>query len=329
LASSIVAFPSSIQSIPEPKIVVDRVDPLEFSSEAAAILREAWSAPCLDYRDDILRWRFDAPSSQATPVGFAAFAGNRAIAFTGAMGARFRIGGSATDGYLLSFCSTRPDSRSSTAVVPLLRAEARMCKSAQLPCLVFAKPGSAGEAILSVLDAVGLKRHNLGQYVTHMGMSQACSAGYSVEPTTPERWAELYNSLPPSADNLMTADVTPKWAAHQTADPCGRRLLVCYGPDGSTTGVAVAADTHSIGVSGRQITPALHYIRCHDAESLRAMMHTAAGNREKVIVSAPNVRYLPESVTREAGFRATKSVFAGYLFAPEKSAVSVTDCEVV
>ncbi|MBX9623780.1 MAG: hypothetical protein K2X82_08190, partial [Gemmataceae bacterium] len=141
------------------------------------------------------------------------------------------LAGRSHEVWLTSFYAAVPGDPG--VALALMRAEIRSLKVTGRPSVVFAAPGSAGEAMLRANDAAGLKRNTLAVARVHGGVVGAGPGGVAAEEATPADGPVLAGLVARDCGGGAIADrPDPATLAHDLGDPLGRCWAVVRGPGG-------------------------------------------------------------------------------------------------
>jgi hypothetical protein len=302
---------------------IESIDPVAMAHQGSDVLSAAWHPPCLAYPPAYIQFQCGFPTDRA-PAAVAAWQGDTMVAFVAAAGRRTNVG----DIYLSSFLALRPGTVSSVAVA-VIRTQIRMILREHCPTLIFAQSGSVGEALLSAIDAMGLRRLPIGEYRVHSAFPPPMPPGLDVEELAPEAWARAMHQLRHEA--LLAPSFDPGTLTHFLRDPGGRRLL-CVRHQGEVVAAAMRAMTEMRTAVGSSQVPALHYIRLRDQqpEPLIALF-AAARDPQSPVVTVPNTSTISTAVAKAARLRATGTAFSAFL-CPNGCAlpeITGTECEIV
>jgi len=285
---------------------IEGVDPIGFAEEAADILRSAWRPPCIAYPADYIRFQCGFPTPFA-PFAFAAWKGERAVAFVAAVGRKSSVG----EIYVSSFLSLRPGTVASVSVA-ILRAQIRASRHLNRPVLFFAQRASAGEYLLGAIETLGLTKTLIGEYREHSAVPGPIPDGIQVSELPPDDWGRETERFRRSS--LLSPVFDPETLAHFQRDPLGRRFL-CARRGDEILATAMAAKTPIVTATGKSWIPVLQYVRLsrQQPEPLAALV-AAAADPAVPVVAVSNPSSLDPAVVK-AGLRATGTSFSVYICA--------------
>jgi hypothetical protein len=294
-------------------------EPAAFSEPAGLILGEAWQFPCLHYSSDYLRWQLSFPGG-VPAFGIMAFDGDEPVAFNGVMPRRLRLQGEPVDVYLSSFHAVRPGWRGAPGAA-VIRTGVRRLREKGTPVVMFAEPGSAGEqVVLATYKAFRYHRSDLGSYPTYGFANRPgpAPATLAVEATKPE-FAEAAALC--AGPLVLWNDPDPVQLTHYCRDPRQRASVVLRQPDGQPVGAAMVIRSEVRTATGIVHVPSIDslFLNKPSADALMALGRFTAerwpgAGTSPTVVLAPNLHGVEPAMIRSAGFRATPSLFKGYLF---------------
>lgn len=320
-------------------VLIEAVDPQGVAGDAARVLQSAWGVPRLRYTAEDLAWQFARPGWDRPRGWLARDRDGRAVAFAAVLPRTVRHAGRPREVWLASFYAAVGDPGNA---LRLLRAEVRELKTAGVASLVFASPGSAGEAMLRCNDAAGLRRNTLAVARVHAGVPAAAPPGAAeAREATPADDAELADLLAlDRRDGVITDAVTPATLAHDRADPRGRCWAVVRHPAGPLVAAACAHLSESVAADGPARVPALSAVtlpRDGAGECLAALVGFAArrwaGRATSAVVTVPNPSGIPADALRAARLRAVPAAWAPFAFCLDPAdpllAATATNLEVI
>jgi hypothetical protein len=305
-------------------VAIEAVDPRGHAAEAAAVLQAAWGPPRLRYAPEDLAWQFARPGWAGPRGWIARDAGGAPVAFAAALPRTVRFAGATREVWLASFYAAAPGPPA--APLALLRAEVRDLKATGRPTVVFAAPGSAGEAALRANDAAGYRRNPLAVARTHAGVGAADGpAGLEVREAAPGDGPDVLavaRAVP--GDRLIADHPDPAALAHDPLDPRGRCWAVVRDAGGAAVAAACVGVNESVTAAGPARLAALWAVAltpAAGADGLAALVGFAArrwaGRTTSPVVTLPNPTGIPPGVLRGARLRALPVAWAPYVFCPD------------
>ena len=320
-------------------VAIEVVDPRGREAEAADVLRAAWPLPRLRYAADDLAWQFGRPG-WGPPRGWAARDGSgRVVAFAASVARSVRHAGAVREVWLSSFYAARPGEPG--AALTLLRTQSLDLKATGRPTVVFATPGSAGEAMLRCNDAVGFTRRPLAVGRVHGGIGGPADGLPAVTEATAADGAELAAFLASRpADRVIRDAPDPAALAHDALDPRGRCWAVVRDVAGRITAAACTHLSRSEVAEGPSAVATLSAVSLppgDDGGPLAALVGFAARRwADRVtspVVTLPNPAGIPPAALRSARLRALPVSWAPFVFCPDPAdpllAAEATDLEVI
>ena len=318
---------------------VEEVDPRACAGEAAAVLRAAWPVPRLRYAPEDLAWQFGRPG-WGPPRGWVVRDdAGAARAFAAALPRTVWHAGQRREVCVTSFYAALPGEIG--VALALLRAEIRALKAIGRPCVVFAAPGSAGEAMLRANDAAGLLRNPLAVARVHGGVAGDPSGQPEAREASPADWPGVADLVARCRRAEAISDhVDPATLEYDRTDPRGRCWAVVPEPDGGVAAAACAHLSEAVTVDGptRVATLTAVVLPADGAgAALAALVGFAArrwaGRATSPVVTLPNPSGVPPAALRAARLRALPAAWAPYLYAHDKAdpllGAAETDLEIV
>jgi hypothetical protein len=302
-------------------VTIEAVDPRGHAAEAAAVLQAAWAPPRLRYAPEDLAWQFARPGWGPPRAWLARNGAGEPVGFAAALPRTVRFAGRPYPVWLCSYYAALASGHG--AAVALLRAEVRDLKATGRPTVVFAAPGSAGEAMLRVNDAAGLRRNTLAQARVHGGVGAADGpAGVEVREAAPADARELADLLAlDRRDGAIGEAVDPAALAHDALDPRGRCWAVVRGPSGALLAAACAHLAETVAADGPARVPTLSAVtlpREGDGDALAGLVGFAArrwaDRATTPVVTVPNPAGISPAALRAARLRALPASWAAYVF---------------
>jgi len=318
------------QAPAEVAVDVGQVDAGAHAAAAAALLRCAWTPPCVRYSDDYVRWHLSHPGA-APAVAVMARDGNRPVGFVALLPRGLARDAGTTSVYVLSFFAVHPEYRGARIGFALA---ARAVALADRPVIVYTQPGSRSARVLArAAEARGWIYRPLAGLRTYAGGSGPGHAGVAVRHATVEEYVAAVKGplAPGDAWRLPTLEE----AAYSLTDPRGACLAVAE-REGATRGAALIVRSQLVTAAGNEDVPALdsvHIDADHAAVLSAFRVFALAWSGGAPVVTAANLHAVPAGAIREAGFRATRSSFDAALIGepsdPFVSETRSTNLEVV
>ena len=300
-------------------LTVETVDPRESVSEAAAVLQAAWPVPRLRYSPKDLCWQLARPG-WGPPRGWLARNGaGEPVGFAAALPRTVWFAGRPYPVWLCSYYAALASENG--AALTLLRAEVRDLKAAGRPSIIFAAPGSPGEAMLRCNDAAGVRRNPLGVHRVHGGVAGP-SGLLEAREATPADIRELADLLAlDRRDGAIGEAVDAAAVAHDALDPRGRCWAVVRGPSGSVLAAACTHLAETVAADGPARVANLSSVtlpREGDGDALAALVAFAArrwaDRATTPVVAVPNPAGISPAALRAARLRALPASWAAYAF---------------
>jgi GNAT superfamily N-acetyltransferase len=277
------------------------------AADAADLLRRAWAAPCVRYSDSYVRWHLTFPATIPT-VAVMATDRTRPVGFVALLPRRIAAGSQTATVYVLSFFAVHPDYRGAHIGSALA---SRIIEIADRPIVVYTEPESQSARVLArAVRSRGWMYRHLGGLRTYAGGRGAEAPSVRVRPATAEEYVAAVTR--PRASGVAWSQTTPEQAAHYLADPRGACLGVAEQPGGVTLGAALIVRAQLLTAAGAENVPALDSVHVDDnhgtvLSAFRAFALEWSGGAQ--VVTAANLDAIPANAIRQAGFRATRSVF--------------------
>jgi GNAT superfamily N-acetyltransferase len=297
------------------RLSVELVDPIRSVARAAAVLRAAWTPPCLHYSDAYVRWQLTFPGN--VPVRLAlAFAGRQSIGCAGLTPRQFLLNGEYTAAYVLSFVAVDPSWRGHGLGARLY--ETLLDGIApQVPIVVFTQPDSTGERLL--LRAFASE-------FTHQPLRQCRAAGYArvlgeqkndgrVRNAREDEFLAALSHI--DAAGIFWNAPSPAVLSHYLSDPRSRSLMVIGNREGEPTGTAMRVAVEIVNGSTLQLVPMLENVRLTEpspSDLEAAFDATGEVMPGSTTVVAPNLSHIDISITRAARARLLPSVYNAHIF---------------
>jgi GNAT superfamily N-acetyltransferase len=277
------------------------------ASDAAALLRCAWAAPCVRYSDSYVRWQLAFPAT-ARPRAVMATDGTRPIGFVALLPRRIATGAGTAVVYVLSLFAVHPEYRGARIGSALA---SRIIEIADRPIVVYTEPESQSARVLARAVRVrGWLYRRLAVLRTYAGGPGAGSAPIAARQATAAEFVAAVTR--PGASGVAWSQPTAEHAAHYLADPRGACLAVVAQPGGDTLGAALIVRAQLLTGAGAEDVPALESVHIHEnhgavLSAFRTFaLHWSGGAS---VVTAANLHAMPAEAIRQAGFRATRSAF--------------------
>jgi GNAT superfamily N-acetyltransferase len=315
---------------------IEQLSPLAACEDAAALLRAAWTPPCVHYSAEYLSWQLSFPGPP--PLAFGAVEADGSLSgFAGATPRRLRLNGVSDYAYLVSFVAVRPDCRGQGLAARLYAALLAEIERAERPVITFAAEGTAGDrALQQAYPASGWTLAALGPCTIHGGLSRTTSTDLAeVIAPTPDSVATLAESQ--TGEGVLWSAPDPAGVAHYAAGP-GRRIVRVDAADGTSSVAGIVAAAEFLTVSGIVTSPIVEtaFVPFPPAtDGLSALVREAAalvpGGGPVLIY---NLQGPEPAQLRAAGLRRTSSPYHAFLAAPVGSnhpflKASATSLEIV
>lgn len=286
----------------------DDVDPAAFATEAAALLRRSWTAPCLRYSDAYVRWQLTFPG--AVPArAVAATDDGRMVGFIALIPREIATPTGPASIYVMSFFAVDPAYRGARIGSQIAR---RIVEISDRPILTYTEPGAHSERAFrqSAASRGWIFRH-VAALRTYAG-SSLLRPGASVvaREATAEEFVAATRTHAPT--QIAWSQPTIAAARHYLADPRGACFAVAEATNGEKVGAALVVRSEVLTADGEENVPSLDMIHLHDrhSEALGAIRSFALARwNTSSIVTAPNLDVVETGMIRQSGFRATKSAF--------------------
>lgn len=304
---------------------IERVSPGDRACEASRVLQAAWTPPCLRYAPEDLEWLFHRPGWGPHYGLMAIDEEERPIGFVGALARRVRFRGQVREVYSSSFLSVVPERGLGSLATALVRIEGRDIRGEGRPILVFAEPGSLGEAMLKGVESVGMVRRSAGTYRVHGGLPPRSTDGLPTAREATETDLDAVVELAAQCEDgtIIRDSLNRAQLEHERADPRGRCLAVVEDNAGRTVAAAAVYRSETIGPRRPETTATIGalWMSRQAPEALRALLaFTAsrwAGTVTSPVVTMPNVTGLNSEFLRASGVRVTPAVWTGWIFAAD------------
>jgi GNAT superfamily N-acetyltransferase len=284
------------------------VDPRAHVSEAAALLRRAWLAPCLRYSDAYVGWQLASPAA-VPPRAVLASDGARTIGFVALIPRQVAACDGVAVVYVLSFFAVHPDYRGAHIGTEL---STRVVEIADRPILTFTEPGAHSERALARSAAArGWTFRQFATLRTYAGGARPSpSSSVVARRVTAEEFIAATQMREPAS--VAWSQPTLEQARHYLADPRGACFAVAQDAHGTTLGTALVVHSEVLTADGAENVPSLDMVNLQDqhAAALGAFRRFALERwHGSSIVTAPNLDVVPVVAVRQSGFRATPSAF--------------------
>lgn len=316
---------------------IERLSLLSVCDEAAALLRAAWTPPCVHYSAEYLAWQLSFPGPE--PLAFGAVEVDGSLSgFAAATPRRLRLEETTDYAYLVSFMAVHPERRGEGLAARLYPALLAEIAQTGRPVISFAAEGTAGErALRQAYPAAGWELSALGPCTVHGGLPRPSSSDLVIDPSpTLESVAELVEAC--VAPGVLWNAPDAAAVAHYAVGPARQVVPLATG-DGAPVAVGIVAAAEFVTSDGISCAPVVEAFFCPKpqrvAEALSALVKQAA-------MQAPgggpvlfhNLQGADSAQIRAAGLRRVASPFQAFLAAPTSnnhpfSKAAATSLEIV
>jgi hypothetical protein len=288
-------------------IAFQEVDPKTYAADAAALLRRAWTPPCVRYSDAYVKWQLTVPAPVPARAVLA-MDGPRVVGVVALIPRRIASGAGTAVIYVLTFLAVDADYRGAHIGSALA---SHVLDIADRPVVTYTEPGSRSESVLAAAArARGWIHRHMATLRTYAGGPGRGSDMVAAREATAEEFVAAVTQVGVAATGWSQPN--HKQAAHYLSDPRGACFAVAHGRGGATLGAALIVRAQLLTASGAEDVPSLESVHLHEnrAEVLsafRALAIDRSGGAS--LVTAPSLHTVPPDAIRHAGFRATRSAF--------------------
>jgi hypothetical protein len=288
-------------------IAFQEVDAQTYAADAAALLRRAWTPPCVRYSDAYVTWQLTFPAL-APARAVLAMDGPRVVGFVALIPRRITCGAGTAVISVLSFFAVDAHYRGRHIGSSLA---SRILDIADRPVVTYTEPGSRSERVLAAAArARGWIHRQMATLRTYAG-GPGCGSDMVA---AREVSAGEFVAAVGQADAATTVWSQPnhEQATHYLGDPRGACFAVAHGRGGATLGAALIVRAQLLTASGAEDVPSLEsvHLHAHHGEVLSAFRALAIDRSVGAsLVTAPSLHTVPPDAIRHAGFRATRSAF--------------------
>jgi hypothetical protein len=283
------------------------VDAKTHAADAAALLRRAWTPPCVRYSDAYVKWQLTFPAPVPSRAVLAVD-GPRVVGFVALIPRRITSGAGTAVIYVLSFFAVDAGYRGTHIGSSLA---SRILDIADRPVVTYTEPGSRSERVLAAAArARGLIHRQIATLRTYAGGPGRGSDMVAAREASAEEFVAAVTQVGAAA--TVWSQPSHEQAAHYLGDPRGACFAVAHGHGGAMLGAALIVRAQLLTACGAEDVPSLETVHLHEnhAEALsafRALAMERGGGAS--IVTAPSLHTVPSDAIRHAGFRATRSAF--------------------
>lgn len=304
------------------RILYQDLDPVVEIPAAAALLRQAWTPPCLCYSDMYVGWQLTW-AGPVRPRAIAATAGSRVVGVIAIVPRRIRVCDRVTIVYVLSFFAVHPAYRGQRIGAGMAE---RILAASDRATFAYTAPGGLSGAVLAAAAVSrGWTVREAGEVRTYARAAPRRDHDLQAparEATIDEFLAAVEHCHAPS---IAWSHPTAEQLRHHLADPRGSCLAIVQNSADSVAG-ALIVRSQVITARGVEHVPSLDSVFLEGAcapalDALATFAQHRWDSDGAAVVTAPNLQAVEADGIRSAGFRATRSAFNLSVMGPERDPV--------